>query len=242
MHRFLIPGKWLTGDGVIITGEQAHQIRDVLRFKPGDTLAVIDNSGYEYETVVMEIEKGRVTGKVLEKRLSNCEPSVEVILYQALLKGNRIEDILHKCTELGVSGFVPLLTERCVVNAPGKTRLTRWEKILTESTEQCGRSKIPELSPAVDFRLACREADGASLISWEKESTLGIKTALKMIGKAGRVNVFVGPEGGFTPSEVSFAFEYGVTPVAMGKRTLRADTAGIVVTAIILYEMNELSI
>jgi len=240
MHRFFIPPDWINDERVVIAGNQAHQIKDVLRLKVGDQITVLDNTGLEYRVSLVDITKGMATGKVLECRCCPNEPGVEIILYQAVLKGNKFDFVLQKCTEIGVAGFVPILCERCVAGSPSGTRIDRWHQIIIEAAEQSSRGKIPLLYPALDFRQACEDAKGFSLLPWEEEGNRGIKMAITDARDANRLNVFIGPEGGFTRGEVDFAGSRGIMPVTLGKRILRAETAGSVAAVAILYERDEL--
>lgn len=245
MHRFFIPAEWMDGDAVVIRGAPAHQVRDVLRLSPGDRIAVLDNSGMEYEVELEAVERGRASGAVRDSR-PVAEPRVSVTLYQALLKGSRFEFALQKCTELGVAGFVPLLCQRCVardVGAVTERRLGRWRRIIAEAAEQSGRGRLPVLGPVMSFEQACQSALGLSLLPWEEERALGIRAALQreLPRRAGLVvSLFIGPEGGFTRSEVAFARECGVLPVTLGRRTLRAETAGLVAASAVFYECGDL--
>ncbi len=240
MHRFFIPPEWISQSEVIIIGEQAHQMRSVLRLKYGDRIVVLDNSGSEYEITLVDITVKQVTGKIVEKRLSSGEPTVEITLYQSMLKGGKLDIVLQKCTEIGVTRFVPMICHRSIARIPGNNRENRWRKIVLESAEQSRRGKIPVLEPMIDFSQACERADGVSLMPWEESSELGIRSAMSKAGKANKVNIFIGPEGGFTGDEIELARSYGIIPITLGKRILRAETAGMVVASIIGYENGEM--
>ncbi|MDD5093300.1 MAG: RsmE family RNA methyltransferase [Dehalococcoidia bacterium] len=240
MHRFFIPPDWIKGDRVVINGSQARQLRDVLRLKPGDLITVLDNTGMEYRVRLVAVKEA-VIGEVVDQCRSQNDPGVEIILYQAILKGNKFDFVLQKCTEIGVSGFVPILCERCVAGSPSDTRINRWHQILIEAAEQSRRGKVPALYPVMDFRQACEKAGYFSLLPWEGEQNAGIKTAISNVPDARQMNIFIGPEGGFTQSEVDFARSKGINPVTLGRRILRAETAGLVAGVAILYERDELS-
>lgn len=238
MHRFfiseesIIEGKLTFGSGL------SHRIRDVLRLQPGEHIIVLDNSGWQYEAVLITVS-GEVAGEVLSKTLGDDEPQTEITLYQALLKGNNFETVLQKCTEIGVANFVPLICERCVAREPGGNRLTRWRRIVVEAAEQSRRGKLPCLKAVLPFRQACQSATELSILPWEGERTRSISSVLKdrfMNKSMKAVSIFVGPEGGFSKEEVEFAQRNGIIAVSLGKRILRAETAGLVSAAIVLYE------
>jgi 16S rRNA (uracil1498-N3)-methyltransferase len=252
MHRFFVPESWIRGGEVTITGPQAHQIARVLRMHPGDSMIVLDNSGWEIHVRLRSVESNAVKGEVLRRSLAGTEPRTKISLYQGVLKSNRFEYSLQKGTELGIVEFVPVVAERCVVRdleAVEKKR-RRWEWILQESAEQCRRGRKPMLRLATFFVQACdqaRNSGGLSLLLWEQGSVSSLRELLQT-APAGQerswppltINLFVGPEGSFTPGEVDQACHYGLLPVRLGPRILRAETAGIVAAAAILYELGDL--
>ena len=252
MHRFFIPPQWIDGDRVVIEGRQVHQLRDVLRLAPGDHIVALDNSGWEYEVELGSLSPEHVEGVICSRNAALTEPATRIVLYQALLKGNRFEIVLQKCTELGVSGFVPLLCERCVMGhlrdvTEGK--MERWQRIIAEAAEQSRRGKLPFLQPVMFFQQACQQAKGLSLMAWEGEQAMGLRALLRSRRPRARkaserkpflVNIVIGPEGGFSQSEVEFARNCGLVPITMGERILRAETAGIAATSVVLYEFGDL--
>ena len=245
MHRFFIPPQWIDQDRVVITGKQVHQLRDVLRMAEGDRILVLDNSGWQYEVELRRVDREQVEGIVREKSLSLSEPRTQITLYQALLKAEKFEFILQKGTELGIASFVPMVCERCVAGRAkdvSDRKLNRWKRIIAEAAEQSRRGKLPLLKPVLPFAQACQSAAGFSLLAWEGEQALGLRAALR--GQKAKdissVNLFIGPEGGFSPAEVEFARACGVLPITLGRRVLRAETAGLVAATAILYECGDL--
>ncbi|MBE0415821.1 MAG: 16S rRNA (uracil(1498)-N(3))-methyltransferase [Dehalococcoidia bacterium] len=248
MHRFFIPPEWIDQEGVVIKGKLVHQLRNVLRLTKGDRILVLDDSGLEYEVVLERVTRGYVEGMVYGV-MRVADPRTKVTLYQALLKGEKFEFILQKCTELGVAGFVPMLCERCVVGHLKDNRVERWQRIVVEAAEQSGRGKLPALESVAPFQQACQSTKGFSLLAWEGEKAMGLGAALRseiyrlrIISAKNllSVNLFIGPEGGFTPSEVEFAQKCGIVPITLGSRVLRAETAGLVAATAILYECGDL--
>lgn len=249
MHRFFIPREWIDQEKVAIAGKQVHQLRDVLRLVAGDRIIVLDNTGWEYEVELEKVNRSHVSGTVKEIR-SAAEPRTTVTLYQALLKGNKFELVIQKCTELGVARFVPMVCQRCVArNRVSEKNLERWRRIIVEAAEQSGRGKLPPIEPKLSFEEACKSASGFSLLAWEGEKSLGFRDALR--GKIHRqriisdknqlsVNLFIGPEGGFSPAEVEFARDCGIVPITLGNLVLRAETATVVAASAIFYECGDL--
>jgi len=253
MHRFFVPSGWIQGNNVTISGPQAHQIAHVLRMRPGDEIIVLDNSGWEIETRLVRVERTGVRGEVQHRRLAGGEPRTKISLYQGVLKSKGFELVLQKGTELGVVEFVPVIAERCVLfdlDAVEKTR-PRWEKIIQEAAEQCRRGRKPALRSPLLYPQACEQArnsGGISLIPWEEEQQVDLRSLLRSApfgpqqsGMPFTVNLFIGPEGGFTPDEATIARRYGLTPVTLGPRILRAETASIAATAAILFELGDLA-
>jgi len=258
MHRFFIPSSWIQGNEVTVAGPQAHQIARVLRMEPGDTIVVLDNSGWEIETQLTFVDPNAVRGDVVRRRLSSSEPRTKISVYQGALKSNRFEYALQKGTELGIVEFVPLISDRCVTSdlesLEGKRR--RWELIIQEAAEQCHRSRKPALRPVMLFAQVCEQVHhsaGMSLLLWEGEKRTSLRDLLRGKGTGDSqgqsraasatpfsVNLVVGPEGGFTTEEVGIARRYGLVPVGLGPRVLRAETAAVVAAAAILYELGDL--
>lgn len=245
MERFFLPIQAFSGD-LVTVAEPAliHRLRDVLRLTRNHTVTFLDNSGWEYETVLEEVAPTRIVGRVRCRRLAAGEPRTKITLYQAVLKGERFEWALQKGTELGVSAFVPIISERCIVvdaHQLSRRKLTRWERIIQAAAEQSRRGRLPPLQPLMLFAAACEQvhrAGGLALIPWEEE-TRPIRQVLQAAGREMRpfsVALFIGPEGGFSAAEVQLARDYGIIPVSLGPRILRAETAGLAAAAMVLYE------
>lgn len=242
MNRFFIPGDWISGDTVQLHGEPAHQIGHVLRLKPADRIIVLDNTGYEYEVALDHFGADYVQGKVLRKRLSPGEPHLKITLFQALLKADKFELVLQKGVELGVSAFVPFISERCVVKSPADNKVQRWRKIIQEAAEQSARGLLPVLHPVIFFAEACDLAAKPAILLWEEERGQRLRGFLKQppfLG-AGSLSLFIGPEGGFLTAEVHLAASRGIVTASLGRRVLRAETAGLAAVSAILYATGEL--
>ena len=244
MPRLFVPPEAVQGDRAIITGEPAHRITRVLRLSPGDEVVLLDGSGTELLARLNQLAKNAVTATILSRSTPGTEPTLNVALYQGLLKGDKFEWVLQKGTELGISTFVPLICHRSVPGLRANTvqnRMDRWRKILSEAAEQCGRAVVPALVQPTGLQAACRGVDSVSLglIPWEAARCASLKDAIRS-GPHKRVHLFIGPEGGFQPEEVEFARGCGIIPVSLGRRILRAETAGLVAAAAIMYEAGEL--
>ena len=259
MHRFFVLPDQLEGDKVAITGSAVHHIVNVLRLGRGASIVVLDNSGWEREAEIVEVGREQVVGRVLRKTLATGEPRTKVSLYQSVLKGSHFELVLQKGTELGIVEFVPLISQRCVIASLDDVnkKMSRWQRIVREAAEQSRRGRLPNLQSAMLFSQACeraKRAGGLSLMPWEEENRINLKAVFgkgetKSKGKKSpsfpsrpfSISLFIGPEGGFSFEEVTLAQRYGVVPITLGPRILRAETAGLVAAAAILYELGDLS-
>ena len=252
MHRFFVPPEALDQDAVSIAGPLAQQMHTVLRLRPGDRVVLLDNSGWEHTAELTAVSARAVQGRVVQRSVRANEPRTKITLYQSVLKGARFEWALQKGTELGISEFVPVIASRCILQnlSDAEAKFPRWQRVILEAAEQCGRAKFPALLPALMFSTACERAgargggpaSGLALIPWEEETAFTLKWMLRP--EAGErpfsISLFIGPEGGFTGDEVALAADYGIRSVTLGPRILRAETAGIVAAAAIFYELGDL--
>ncbi len=241
MHRFFVTGPWKTGDEVVLADDQAHQISQVLRLRPQTLITLLDNNGWAYTVVLTEVNKRVVRGRVTDRTPASGEPATYLTLYVGLLKADKFEWVLQKGTEIGVSCFVPLLTERSVVQTVSPTKQARWERILTEAAEQSGRGRIPQLRAPVPFSaaLSALPPDTLALIPYEQEKTTTLRRVA--LSPPRPLALFIGPEGGWSEHEIALAQQHDAIPITLGPRILRAETAAVVAAALVLYELGEMS-
>lgn len=244
-HHFFIPASWLNSPSVTLRDDTARQIKTVLRMQPGDTIIVLDNTGTEYTVRLTTFTKDTIAGEIVFQGVNRAEPTRNVTLYQATLKGQKFETVLQKGTELGVNRFVPTLFERSVVKdrAAITHKYDRWGRIIREAAEQSGRGRLPELAPVMSFDEAIKDADPSlGLLFWEAAIDHVHKENLRSVLEAtilDDISVFIGPEGGISDDEVVEANDDGLHMLSLGPRILRAETAGLVACAAIFYELNE---
>ena len=228
MQRFYVEGR-LDGGEVALPAHVARQVTSVLRMKAGDRLALFDGSGPEW--VGELLHAGKAARVRLVERLEPAPaPRRAVTLCQAVLKGERMEWVLQKGTELGVVAFRPLLTERVV--AQKEEVPARWRRIVIEAAEQCGRTVLPALHAPGQLTEAL-EMPGAQALCWENERTRTLWSYLAE-GAPDVLRLFVGPEGGFTEREAEQARSAGATTVSLGEQILRAETAAVAASALAL--------
>ena len=248
MHRFFVPPEALDGDTAVLPKDASRQISRVLRARPGDTVLVLDDTGMEYVVELTTVDSEKTTGLIISRSQGRGEPRVNLSLLQSVLKSDKFEFVLQKGTELGVSTFVPVYSERSVPRQSGsggvESRYTRWRKIIVEAAEQSHRSRLPLLMPPMTFEDACDTACGLCLVPWESEDTTAIKTAITQWKAASQpvrsATIFIGPEGGFTSEEVNYARRTGIVSVSLGSRILRTETASIAAVTMTLYELGDL--
>ncbi len=246
MHRFFIPPEWIDRQKVTLVDEVAHQVRNVLRMKAGHKIIVLDNFGHEYTVQLTHVARNVVVGEIVEKRAADNEPAMKISLYQGTLKAQKFEWVLQKGTELGIAEFIPVISERSVLGdvETADRKSLRWERIIQEAAEQSRRGMLPELRPAMMFAQACQRASrmgGVGLLAWEEAEADPLRSVLAAIPqKPQTVSLFIGSEGGFTVDEARLAHGYGIWPVWLGRRILRAETAGLVAASAILYHFGEM--
>lgn len=266
MHRFFIepnlvlalpPGKTAPDRSHFVTLPEklAHQVRDVLHLGMGEQLILLDNSGDEVLATVTKSSRAHVEVQLLERRAGQSKSTVRIILCQGLLKSARFEWILEKGTELGVSVFAPILCRRSMAGLEdaGPSKIQRWQRIVQEAAEQCGRAHLPELLSIRPLMHALNDipSDALALMPWEEEHDLSLRQALTShvsnqtevhsIQAPIPVFLFIGPEGGLMAEEVTLAQRRGVQAVTLGPRILRAETAALATIANVMYELERKS-
>lgn len=236
MPRFFVDEQ-PENDILVLRGENAHHAGRVLRLRAGEAVTLCDGKGMDYDCTVEQVEKDTVVCRVRDQHLAETEPKQHLTLFMALPKGDKMEFIVQKAVELGVSEIVPYLSKNCV-SRPDKTekKVERWQKIATEAAKQCGRGRLPMVSAVVSVEQAILHASKAetALFFYENEMQTGLRDALASgVGQA--VSLMIGPEGGFSPAEAEAAQKAGLCSVSLGKRILRCETAPIAALAAVLY-------
>lgn len=228
-----------------ITGEKAHYLLNVLRCKQGDTVEVLDGKGKSFECVIRGVSKKAITAEVIATRPCDTESPLDLILFQGILKGEKMELIIQKTTELGVKGIIPVITLRSQVRGTGKVE--RWRKIAEDASRQSGRTVIPAIHEPVEYRDLLKKSGDTGLkgfIFWEGGG-IPLREAISEVSPSLHptfpIHLLVGPEGGFTPEEVRMAEDRGLIAVSLGRRILRAETAAIVSTALIQFMLGDIS-
>jgi 16S rRNA (uracil1498-N3)-methyltransferase len=244
VQRFFVEKENITDGKIVISGEDAKHLKQVLRAKIGDEIEICDGKGLIYACRISAVTP-RVECIIGDIREAQDEPSVEITLYQGLPKADKFELIVQKGTELGINRFVPLITTNTVVKwkeEKSAARISRWQRIAYEAAKQSKREVIPKVCEPVGYgdMLFHFKNHDLVLFLWEGERVRSLQSVLRTKGALKKVAIVIGPEGGFTSQEVEEAVEAGGQTVTLGPRILRTETAGLIVAGIILYETGNL--
>jgi 16S rRNA (uracil1498-N3)-methyltransferase len=242
--RIYLPKEMEVGHRLELGEDHIRYIRNVLRLKTGDRLVLFSGKGYECDAVIRELDTDATGVEILEKR-QVAGAGIRITLAQALPKGQKMDFIVQKATELGVSRVIPFHSFRSIPRlSEEKARLktSRWQKIAVEASRQCGRADVPEVTDIRSFAEVLEAGDSVALklFLWEEEKGRGIKEVLRdeNLGQAIDFFIIVGPEGGFEQTEVNEALKHRYVSVSLGPRVLKVETAAVVVLAIIQYERD----
>jgi len=244
-----LPREKLSEEKTVITGDDARHLSLVLRVQPGEQLVIFDGSGYRYLCRILEVHKKEIVVEKIKKEPYSAESPVSITLAQGLPKSGKMDLIVQKSTELGVTQIIPLITERSQVRHTEK--IERWRKIALSASQQCGRDKIPEIGGVVEFKVFItppalpldkgRNEEGLlKIIFSEGHKERNLKKILTDFKEAEHIILLIGPEGGFSQEEVSSAIEKGFIPASLGPRILRTETAPLTAISIIQYESGDM--
>lgn len=240
MPRFFVGSGQITDTTVTLTGENAHHISRSLRMAAGETVTVCDGAGTDYLCRLTGFRPDCVTAEILSREPSASEPPYTVRVYQALPKGDKLDEVIRKTVECGAGEIIPFESARCIARAgDGKKeaeRRVRRQRIAHMAAGQCGRGILPDVRLAIPFEAAVRDAAEAelALFCYEGEGTEPLGAVLEAAGVhgvPGSISVMVGSEGGFSPEEAEAAGRAGMKAVGLGKRILRTETAAVFVLA-----------
>lgn len=226
---------------IVLDEEQSRHIAKSLRMKKGDMITVCNGNGTDYGCIIEEITKSGVTLSVCYEQASQSEPDIRVSLYQGVPKGDKMEDIIQKCVELGVFSITPVLTKRSISRPDEKQaakKQIRYSKIALEAAQQSGRGIVPEIKSMTDFKTAVNECDADLIILFYEGGGESLKSIIRN-SEAESIAVFIGPEGGFEKEEVDAVLQKGGISATLGKRILRTQTAPVAaLSAIMLLTGN----
>ncbi len=246
MYQFFVSPEQISDKTVIITGTDVNHIKNVLRMKPGEEIAIsngVDNK--EYRCAIESLGDDSIQCTLLFVKEDGLELPSKVYLFQGLPKADKMELIIQKAVELGVYEIIPVETKRAVVKLDAKkaaSKVTRWNSIAEAAAKQSKRRVIPQVSSPMSFKQAVQYAENmdVKLIPYElSEGMAETKRLIESVKPEQSVAVFIGPEGGFAEEEITLAQEKGILPITLGKRILRTETAGFTVLAWLMYHLEQ---
>ena len=254
MPRFFVPSEDITNTSITVRGNDAHHISRALRMAVGDRITLCDSRGCEYDCVLKTFAEGQVVADIVSVRQQDTEPPYRLVLYQALPKGDKLDTVIQKSVECGVSRIVPFESERCVVRVKPEAeekKRERRQRIALEAAKQCGRGVLPEVTATLGFEAMLQDAANADLVlfCYEGSTVSPLPAILEMAGpmldpargekRRPEIAIFGGSEGGLSPEEAASAREAGFAMTGLGKRILRCETAPLCALSAVMYASGE---
>lgn len=245
MPLFFLPPAAITPPTISITGQLLTHVRDSLRMKIGERFLVGDGEGRRHQAEVTAVTKAAITARIHETILQPPRQLPSLILAQALLKGDKMDWVIQKATELGVTAIAPLQTRHAVVQPrPDRvgTQTARWQRIALEAAQQSEQWAVPAvMNPQPVLRYARTQSGSLCLMLTErKEQSANLREITLPSSPSAGITLMIGPEGGWAPEEVAEAEKAGVTPITLGPKILRAETAAIVAIGILQHRLGAL--
>lgn len=244
MHRFFIPKPY--SPVMTISGMDAHHIVDVLRMQPGERVQVAADDGIRFVAEITETGRNTVTVQSVEILHESHEPSVRIALLQGLAKGEKMDWIVQKAVEVGVTDLYPVAMAHSVVrleSGRAEKKIERWQKIAESAAKQSKRDVVPRVHPVLPLGQALDDAAcDLNILAYESEDKTGLKAVLRAHSGARSVAALIGPEGGIATEEAELARAHGAVAASLGPRILRTETAGLVAAVAILYETDNLEL
>lgn len=246
MHQFFVEPWQIQGNRITITGADVNHIKNVLRMKPGEEIAVSNGSdGKEYRCGILSLEEEEIVCELRFVKEDGLELPSRIYLFQGLPKADKMELIIQKAVELGVYEIIPVGAKRCVVKLNEKkeaSKLTRWQEIARAAAKQSRRGIIPRVQRVMSFSEAVAYSRDIQVKMIPYELAEGMEKTREIIEgiRPGQdIAVFIGPEGGFDPEEITLAMKNQVEPVTLGRHILRTETAGMAVLSILMYHLEQ---
>lgn len=243
MSRFFIPKENIEENKITVTGEDVVHISRVLRLKKGDFFTCCDGRGFDYYVKIDDISKTEILCDVIKKEKSDTEPPVSITLIQGVPKASKMDYIIQKTTELGISEIYPCSLNRCISKTEKDKKTDRWQKIAKEAAQQSGRGIVPAIHNTVNLKEALEilKKTDIAFAAYECEDKNTLKDVLLSKENPKTVAFLIGPEGGFDVSEIEFLKSSGIPVISLGKRILRTETAGEAVLSMIMYEIGDIN-
>lgn len=245
MYRFFVEPSQIQDKRIVITGRDVNHIKNVLRMKIGEEIAVSNGlDSREYRCGIEEYTEDEVICTLRFIKEDGVELPSKIYLFQGLPKADKMELVIQKAVELGVYEVIPVAAKRCVVKLDDKkaaAKISRWQGIAEAAAKQSKRSVIPTVHDVMSMGEAIAYAKDMDvrLIPYELAEDMGhTKALIEAVSAGSSIAVFIGPEGGFEESEVQAAVSAGIEPITLGRRILRTETAGMTVLSWLMYQLE----
>ena len=245
MSTFFVDPGAITPPSIHITGDLLHHLRDSLRLRPGDSLALNDGCGTRYRVEVTHVTSQVIVSRIIDRLTEPAPKTSPIVLGQSLIKGDKMDWVIQKATELGVAGVALIHSTHSVIK-PNPERLehqrSRWERIARDAAQQSERWTIPTIADPVDLAEICRQYASAPLKGMlvERSDSPSLSAIPLPSDRQRSIVLLIGPEGGWAPEEQRLAQEQGFLPLALGPRILRAETAAIAALSILQSRLDEI--
>lgn len=245
MRYFFIDPSAIKDPVVSLTGSEARHIKTVLRLKPGDDLKLFDGTGYEYDGSIVDVSAKSVAVEIRRRAKAAASGGARIVVAQAFLKEKKMDDLVRKLCELGISNWIPFFSQRSIARPDARRlagRAERWNRIATAAVKQCRRIDTPKIENALSFEdvLKFSGSCDARIVFWENETR---PLTAELIGKDKPIKtlmVMLGPEGGFTDQEIEQVQKHGFISAGLGPRILRAETATIAAVTLTQYIFGDM--
>ena len=248
MPKFFVNQENISSNKITITGEDVNHIKNVLRKNLNDTIEICNSQDENnYLCEIEKIEKEQILCNIIQKLESASEPKTYVHIYQGLPKSDKMELIIQKAVELGVSEITPTNMSRCIVKIDSKDekkKIERWQKISEVAAKQSGRDIIPKINNICNLKEIvnqCKDYD-VIILAYENEKENKLKNEIEVLKQLQkeklRIAIIIGPEGGLAAEEVEKSKEQGIKIITLGNRILRTETVALNILSIIMYELE----
>ncbi|MEK6224698.1 MAG: RsmE family RNA methyltransferase [Chloroflexota bacterium] len=231
-HHFFVDED--VGAEVVLRGDQAHQIANVLRLTAGEHITLV-RDGVESNVVIESVDVEQVRGRCISKRPVDAEPRVRLTLALPILRGDRTEEVIEAVTQLGVSRIVPFVSTRSIVRSLPDAKRHRWTRVAREAAETARRGRVPAIDEPREWDRLFDALDAPVLVAWESEVLVKLRDA---VPDTGQLSLVIGPEGGFSMEEIALAREREAVTVSLGPRNLRSETAAIAAVAQVIATLE----
>ena len=247
MRKFFVENENIVEEKIFITGQDVNHIRNVLRLDALEKILVCDKSNFRnYICEIIEIKQDEIECKIIEEVKGEAEGNVELHIFQGLPKADKMELIIQKGTELGISSYIPVKLSRCIVKLDGKDevkKIDRWNKISEVAAKQSGRDRVPLVHNLKTIKEVSQMIDEYDLflVAYEEEKENTLKNELinlKNKMSSYKIAVLVGPEGGLTYDEVNYLKDMGAKVITLGNRILRTETVAMYIASTVMYELE----